>query len=296
MIIGEDGKLPLQRSQADRLLDVMQCFEFAFILHLMKIILGITNYLSQALQRKDQDIVNDMALVKITKQQLQGVRDDGWESLLTLVSLFCIKQKIIVPNMEDVFVVQGRSRRNPQDNTNLHYYRVELFYTVIDLMLQELNNRFNEVNMELLLCMAYLDQSNSFSEYDKVKLLRFAEFYPSDFSTLELIVLEHQLDNYILDVRYNDQFSEVIGVGGLAKKMVQLKKHRAYPLVYMLVQLALLLPVATATVEIVFSTMKLIKTQLRNQLGDDLLNDCLVTYIEKDIFETLNNETIVQRF
>ena len=43
----------------------------------MKTILGIKNDLSQALQRKDQDIVNAMALVKITKQQLQRMRDDG---------------------------------------------------------------------------------------------------------------------------------------------------------------------------------------------------------------------------
>ena len=41
--------------------------------------LGITNDLSQALQRKNQDIVNVMALVKVTKQQLQRMKDDGWE-------------------------------------------------------------------------------------------------------------------------------------------------------------------------------------------------------------------------
>ena len=85
-----------------------------------------------------------------------------------------------------------------------------------------------------------------------------------------------------------------MGVSGLAKKLVQLKKHRVYPLVYLLVKLALLLPVAT--IERVFSAMKIIKTQLRNRLGDDLMNDCLVTYIEKDIFETIDNEDVIQRF
>ncbi|KAM7478024.1 hypothetical protein LguiA_026237 [Lonicera macranthoides] len=78
--------------------------------------------------------------------------------------------------------------------------------------------------------------------------------------------------------------------------MVQLKKHCTFPLVYMLIKLALLLPVATATVERIFSAMKLIKTQLRNRLGDDLMNDCLVTYIEKDVFEAIDNEDIIQRF
>ena len=75
-----------------------------------------------------------------------------------------------------------------------------------------------------------------------------------------------------------------------------MKKHRVYPLVYLLVKLTLLLLVATATVERVFSVKKIIKTQLRKRLGDDLMNDCLVTYIEKDIFETIDNEDVIQRF
>ena len=36
-------------------------------------------------------------------------------------------------------------------DTNLHHYRVELFYIVIDMQLQELNNHFFEANTDLLL-------------------------------------------------------------------------------------------------------------------------------------------------
>lgn len=54
----------------------MLSFEFAFNLHLMKKILGISNELSGALQRKYQDIVNTMRLVQICKGQLQTMRDD----------------------------------------------------------------------------------------------------------------------------------------------------------------------------------------------------------------------------
>ena len=83
--------------------------------------------------------------------------------------------------MEDIFVFQGRSRRNVKESTNLHYYHVEIFYAVINSQLQELNNRFNEVNIELLLCIVCLDLANSFSTYDKTKLLRFVEFYHMNF-------------------------------------------------------------------------------------------------------------------
>jgi hypothetical protein len=54
-----------------------------------------------------------------------------------------------------------------------------------------------------------------------------------------------------------------------------------FSLVYRLIELALLLPVATATVERVSSAMKIIKTKLRNKMSDGWLNDLMVCYIER---------------
>ena len=122
----------------------------------MKNILGITNDLSQALQRKDQDLINAMALVAVCKQRLQAMRDNGWNSLLEEVFLFCESHSIITPNMDVMFVPQGRSRRKGAQVKNLHHFQVEIFYQVIDIQLQELNNRFIEANIELLLCVACL--------------------------------------------------------------------------------------------------------------------------------------------
>ncbi|PKU82549.1 hypothetical protein MA16_Dca026094 [Dendrobium catenatum] len=61
-------------------------------------------------------------------------------------------------------------------------------------------------------------------------------------------------------------------------------------------KLALILPIATATVKRTFSTMNIIKNPLRNRMGDSWMNDCLLTYIEKDIFNSVDNDLIVQRF
>jgi hAT family C-terminal dimerisation region len=60
--------------------------------------------------------------------------------------------------------------------------------------------------------------------------------------------------------------------------------------------LALILPVATASVERVFSAMNVVKNRLRNKIGDQWMNDCLITYIEKDFFDCVDNERIIQRF
>ena len=54
------------------------------------------------------------------------------------------------------------------------------------------------------------------------------------------------------------------------------------------------LPVATVTVERAFSVMNIIKNRLRNRIGDQWMNDCLITYIEKDILKTIKCEEIMQ--
>ena len=93
-----------------------------------------------------------------------------------------------------------------------------------------------------------------------------------------------------------EEFLAFRGIGQLIEKMVEMKKNISYPLVYSLMTLVLILLVATATVERAFSTMNIIKNRLRNQIGDQWMNNCLVTYIEKDIFKTNKCEEIMQRF
>ena len=97
-------------------------------------------------------------------------------------------------------------------------------------------------------------------------------------------------------MRSNDFFLELQGVSELAKKLVSTRKHETYPLIYLLVKLALTLPLATATIEKSFSAMKYIKNELRNQMGDQWMNDYLVVYIEKDVACSIDNEIIMQRF
>ena len=127
------------------------------------------------------------------------------------------------------------------------------------MQLQELNNHFNEVNTELLLCVACLSPSNSFASFDNQKLNRLAEFYPKDFSGTELLALSNQPENFIINVRSSVEFSNLKGIGDVSRKMVETRKDIGYPLVFRLLTLALVLPVAIVTVERAFSAMKIVK-------------------------------------
>lgn len=57
----------------------------------MKIILGITSEHSQALQMRDQYIINAMSLVKVSKYKFQNMSDDRWTLLIKNFNSFCAK-------------------------------------------------------------------------------------------------------------------------------------------------------------------------------------------------------------
>ncbi|XP_028091966.1 homeobox-leucine zipper protein ATHB-14-like [Camellia sinensis] len=167
-----------------------------------------------------------MNLVQISKVRLQKMMESGWTSLLDDILSFCEKHEIDVPQIEDMFVARERKMCNVQEITNLHYYRAELFYTVLDMQIQELNARFTESNTELLLCVAFLNPSNSFSGFDRKKLIHLVEFYPKEFSSMVLMGLNDQLDTYIIDMLSGSKFSMLNEIADLAKKMVEIGRGK----------------------------------------------------------------------
>ena len=151
-------------------------------------------------------------------------------------------------------------------------------------------------NYWVAVCVACLSLNDSFSAFDKQKLIHLASFYPNDFSLMECFALSDEFDAYIHDMCNSNEFFGLKSLSELAQNSICSKKSGVYPFAYRLLQLTLLLPVATATVGRAFSAMKNIKNRLRNRMGDQLLNDSLVVYIEKKKLNELSNETIIQCF
>ena len=99
--VHDDAENMTQRITAGGLISQMESFEFVFILHLMIKLLGKTSELSNCLQKKDQNIVRALSLIGVTLQQLQGIRENGWDDHLKETLDFSVKYKVIVPNMDD---------------------------------------------------------------------------------------------------------------------------------------------------------------------------------------------------
>jgi hypothetical protein len=174
---------------------------------------------------------------------------------------------------------------------------VKMFVSVIDRQIGELNGRFDEVNRELLICMASFSPLHLFVAYDQEKLVKLAtKFYASDFTRDELARLPWQLNMYVANLRRDERFQNLKNLSELSVMLVKTKKHEQYHIVYKLLKLVLILPVATSSVERMFSSMSYLKNKLRNKMGDDYLNYCMVTFVERDFFRQVKDEDIINLF
>ncbi|KAL5825154.1 hypothetical protein ACOSQ3_021217 [Xanthoceras sorbifolium] len=271
-----DGFNYTQREDADTAYDAITSFEFIFILHLMKKIMGSTDILCQALQQKE----------------------DGWESLLENVNSFCSMYEIDVPNMSDRYLMgRGRSSHKKEHITIEHHYRVEMFTATIDSQLQELNNRFTEQAMELFTLSSALDPRDGFKSFNIDNICKLADkFYPMDFTKHERDLLSFELKHYKLYVSQQQVFQKMSTISELCRALAETRSSHHFPLIDRLIRLILTLPVSTATTERSFSATKLVKTGLRNKMDDKFLANYLVVYIEKEIAEKFNSESIIDDF
>ncbi|CAM8951655.1 unnamed protein product [Rhodiola kirilowii] len=286
------------RGDAKGFLNALRAFEFVFCLLLTNKIMGITNLLSQALQKKSQDIVNAMNLVSSTKALLEALRDDGWDSFYQSVHQFGEHHGLEMPNMDAAYSMgTGRGCQRHDVVTNEHYYHFDVFNVIIDVQLMKLHDRFTEQSIELLTLSSALDPKNQFKKFDMEKICRLAEkFYPEDFDASEVRALMLQLEHYKHQVVFDKDFQKLSSLAQLCRRLVEAELAKLFPLVDRLIRLVLTLPVSTATTEHAFSAMKIIKTRLRNKMEDGYLSGCMMLHIEKEYVDDIDSETVIDHF
>ena len=150
--------------------------------------------------------------------------------------------------------------------------------------------------MELLTLSSALDPREAYESFrvnDICSLLD--NFNPIDFTNDEKNDLKKELDLYKYDVVQHSGFKNLKNISELCQWMVRTRKEY-YPLIYRVVKLVLTLPISTATTERAFSTMNVIKTDLRNKMEDEFLSNTMMLFIERDIAATISMDSIIDDF
>ncbi|KDO49109.1 hypothetical protein CISIN_1g046102mg, partial [Citrus sinensis] len=213
------------------------------------------------------------------------MRDKEWQNLLENVIYICKARNIDIPDMNARYIARQGRARNQEDNFTIEqHYWVNIFYTTIDSQLQELDIRFNDSSVELLMLSSTLDFREGYDSF------RIDNIYN------EKIYLRVQLDHYNYNVVQDPKCKNLSSLSDLCQWLARTRSSSIYLLVYRIIVLVLTLLVSTATTERSFSTMRIVKTRLRNKMDDDFLTDTLITYIERDIAEKINMESVIDDF
>jgi hypothetical protein len=294
-----DSTASTHHADGDTAYNYMITFEFVFILCMMREILEITEQLGQALQKKSQDIVNAIRLVESTKIILEKLRsDNGWENFICKVVEFCVGHEIVIPNMEDTYILRGgRARRQPDHFTIDHYFRVEVFRAILDTQLTKLNLGFNEKVMDLLSVSLNLIPKSGFTSFQPSEICKLVEkYYSTNFNQQERIGLEYQLNHFVVEASRSDDLKRIATSAEFCQCLIDTGRHRVFHLVDRFLQLILTLPVSASSVERAFSALRIIKTRLRNKMEDDFLSNNTIVHIEGELLKDYNYEDIIADF
>lgn len=284
-----------RRAKASLALKHVRSPEFVFILHLMSKILELTYTLSQSLQVKDQNIINASRLVRMTKQNLNEFLASGFEELLQNTQIFCSSHEIEMPSLDAPKPTLGRPRASGPISY-LVYFKV-VFEKVIESCIDEMNHRFDEESCHILGLISGFDPSNHFGNYNPTKVLALMDQFGDDFPHKELIAIEvRDFDTFVKDANNAELFGEVSSLEKFTQMLVVHNLKEVFPNIFRLSCIILTLPISTASAERSFSALKIIKTRLRNSIGDKWFVDQLLLYIEKDIVKSFENEQILNRY
>ncbi|XP_042016285.1 uncharacterized protein LOC121764309 [Salvia splendens] len=219
------------------------------------------------------DEARDVSLKEQMRVVLRYVNNDGYviERILGIVHVTDTCSHTLKSAIDDllvkhnlslfklIIVVVAKGIRVVKDVFN---YVSMIVNMVVDLTIQEMDNRFPEISTELLRCISCLDSRNLFAQFRDDQIICVATLYNEDFSPRECLLLSLQLSNFIANVRCDPQFAILSNLGSVATEMVKSGKHLVFPLGYQIIELALVLPIATASVERAFSAMKMMRNRV----------------------------------
>ncbi|XP_075489456.1 uncharacterized protein LOC142528297 [Primulina tabacum] len=188
--------------------------------------MGITNLLCHALQQKSLDTISAMDLVSTTKELFLRLRSDGFDILLSYVKSFCTRLDVDIPEMSSRYKHSSRSYQKKDTITVEHHFHYDIFIVAIDFQLEELNSRFSDETVELLILSSALDPKDNFKWFNIDNICILAEkYYFEDFTEQEMHHLRCQLQNFELDVVFHEDFQKMSTISELCRGLFETKSY-----------------------------------------------------------------------
>ncbi|CAF3629139.1 unnamed protein product [Rotaria sp. Silwood1] len=237
----------LETSDSYILLHVIKTFDFVFHIYMMTEIYMITQILSKFLQRSNITLTDALAQVKITIDTLESLRnEDELERIWHESMKICMINNIDEPHerrKRKVPLKLGGSDINSSNLTIKDEYRVNSFYAVLDEIVTSIKDRFDKNYLSIVVLCEKL------------------------FLTKVLLTLDEKKD---------------WSLAASTKFFIQHNFHLSLSTMAELLKIMWTIPVNVCGCERSFSSLRRIKTYIRNTTGQERLTCLALINIERD--------------
>jgi hypothetical protein len=284
----------IHQVEAETLLGNIQKFDFLIAFYGMLELMGIIDKLSKFLQKANQDLANAVQLINATKESLSLARnnfDEIYEGCLRWIS----KSELGVdPSLPDS-LLRSRNRSNNAASLALapkDYYRIHFWIPTVEQFINSFETRFDHGALLCFKGVAALIPKDNLSGINVDDISEFAAMFASEFP--DISKLKKELKEFIRFAQHGDQYQDSTCIEDVVTGMIKHDHAKIFPLTFKLYQIALVLPITTASVERSFSSFKYIKNRLRSTMGDERMEHLTLLYIHKAI--ELDLDAIIDQF
>jgi hypothetical protein len=268
------------------LLNSLQSFDFIIHLLIMTEIYFLTNILSKFLQHSNISLTDALTQVKITIDTLKSLRNETeFERLYNEALKLCddngierltkIRQKQLPVRLGGVGC--ATTTLSVKD-----YYRINIYYVILDTIITSINNKFDENVIGIVLLMEKLFLSKELLNENELQDL--TQYYSINYDDLKA-------EQRLYKTKMND---DKMNLSEATKFILENNFHVAFSAMNALYKILWTIPVNSCECERSFSSLRRLKTYLRNSMGQERLSGIALLNIEKD-FE-INLDQIVRDF
>ena len=306
-------------AEAYGILLVLSSFSGVASIILLSQVLDFLARLSCYMQRETADFSRLPVVLESILKELEQLKEDEAEwcsEVITLVDK--------LENIHEITVTSGHLARNCVGGASaqtLTSYRANVALPYINLLLHNIHDQFSGEAVYLLVSSsifnpaAFPTEERVLPDYGKKEVAALAEFYGTEatvdvggvtFSSPPLIDKDEILVEWRLFKRVFLQEAKLVMEEKKTTKptLQEVKVYmeasgaysRIFPEIFKLLNILLVLPVGTATVERSFSRMKQIKTRLRNRLNDANLSHLMRIAIEGPELSSINFDKVLEVF
>ncbi|XP_072391085.1 52 kDa repressor of the inhibitor of the protein kinase-like [Diabrotica undecimpunctata] len=268
-------------TQAYQLQVAMENSQFIVSLTILRKVFSYTSSLNRTLQKVNVDLTDSCSYVKTIKTTLQNLRNEREFSNLFEEAKKLISADITVPRVSR----RQLNRNNIPGDTAEVYYRRNIFYPFIQHVVTELDARFKPHEEAISGIQLLLPDRTQNTERAKKCIAGIGEIF------LREVEIKHLVSEY--ELWHNHWCNQE--QPSTALEAMDRRDEIFFPTVRKLLQILATLPVSTATPERTFSSLKRLKTYLRNRMGDERLTGLALMSIHRNVTIGLNSSEIVNK-